>query len=97
MANDISYLGLAGRAEELNVGENFQAELDVSARAGLVTSETSELFLTNFDPKLNIIVASDARAYVIGLMDRKNPLHTRLELYCQLKKSTARSKKKFSV
>ena len=41
MANGNSYLVLASRAEELNVGENSQAELDVSARAGFATSEHS--------------------------------------------------------
>ena len=38
MANSNSYLGLASGAEELNVGENSQTELDES-RAGFSTSE----------------------------------------------------------
>ena len=46
MANGNSYLGLTSRAEELNVGENSQAELDVSARAGFATSEQEEIILT---------------------------------------------------
>ena len=32
---------MASRAEELNVGENSQVELDASARAGFTTSDTS--------------------------------------------------------
>ena len=39
MGNGRSYLGLASRAEELNVGENSQAELDASAKAGFTTSD----------------------------------------------------------
>ena len=40
MVNGNSYLGFASRAEELNIGEKSQAELDVSARAGFATPET---------------------------------------------------------
>ena len=39
MANGISYLRLTSRAEGLNVGENSQTKLDVSVRAGFITSE----------------------------------------------------------
>ena len=39
VANGDSYLGLASRAEELNVGEGSQAELDVSTRAGFSASD----------------------------------------------------------
>ena len=39
VANGGSYLGLASRAKELNVGENSQAERDVSARTGFTMSE----------------------------------------------------------
>ena len=39
VANGKSYLELASRTEELNVGENSQAELDLSARAGFATSD----------------------------------------------------------
>ena len=43
MANGNSYLGLAGRAEELNIRENSQAELDASARAGVATSDSEHM------------------------------------------------------
>ena len=46
VGNGSSYLGLASRAEELNVGENSQAELDASARAGFTTLESTESDVT---------------------------------------------------
>ena len=39
MVNGSSYLRLTSRAKGLNVGENSQAKLDISARAGSATSE----------------------------------------------------------
>ena len=50
MANGNSYLGLASRAKELNVGENSQAELDASARAGFTTSEEKVRLFSELSP-----------------------------------------------
>ena len=41
MANGSSYLRLTSRYEGLNVGENFQAKLDLSAGAVFTTSDCS--------------------------------------------------------
>ena len=56
MANSNSYLGLASRAEELNVGENSQAELDVSARAGFATSELVICFPYQISSLLSVLL-----------------------------------------
>ena len=45
MANGNSYLGLANRAEELNIAKNSQAEQDVSARAKF-TSDLIHIVMT---------------------------------------------------
>ena len=45
MVNGNSYLRLASKAEELNVGEKSQAELDVSARAGFMSEHVQKLIL----------------------------------------------------
>ena len=47
VVNGSSYLRLTSKAEGLNVGENSQAKLDVSTRAGFTTLENKQPFFAS--------------------------------------------------
>ncbi len=72
MVNGRSYLGLASRAEVLNVGKNSQVEPDGSAWAGFTTSENQTrrqvknltIILTNKKQKVQTIVLVNIRMSV---------------------------------
>ena len=76
MANGNSYLGLASRAEELNVGENFQAGLDASARARFTTSNyydttTTACSVLGYYYASNIVLEESMMQVSFGLTTRK--------------------------